>query len=116
MPYQPPINRRALQKAGLLDEDQFYADIADESGMDISSVKQLYLAQVRVVNRKLFENYVCRLPHLGDFSLRMTAERSALMGKERKIIPPKRSLKFYALDKWINHINKKLGYHKEYIE
>ena len=114
MPYQPPIGRRAQHKAGLLDEDQFYAELAVESGMDIETVKQVYLALVRVVNRKLFDKWVCRLPHLGDFALRLSAERSVLIGKERKIIPPKRSLKFYPIDKWVNHINKKLGYLKDY--
>jgi hypothetical protein len=114
MPYQPPINRRELQRAGLLDEDQFYAELAAEAGMDIETVKQVYLAQVRVINRKLFDKFVCRLPHLGDFSLRMGAGRSVLIGKDRKNIPPKRTLKFYALDKWVNHINKKLGYLKDY--
>lgn len=112
MPYQPPINRRELQKAGLLDADQFYADLASESGVDIETAQRVYLALVRVINRKLFQQLVYRLPHLGDFALRLSAPRSVLMGKERKIIPPKRDLKFYPLEKWLNHVNKKLGYGK----
>lgn len=110
MPYQPPINRRDLQKAGLLDDDQFYSELASEAGMDIETVQRVYLAQVRLVNRKLFQHYICRLPHLGDFSLPLFASRSALVGVTRKVLPPMRRLKFYPLEKWIHHVNKKLGY------
>ncbi len=110
MPYQPPINRRDLQKAGLLDDDQFYSELAAEAGMDVETVQRVYLAQVRLINRKLFAQYVIRLPHLGDFSLPMFAARPALVGKTRKIMPPMRRLKFYPLEKWVHHVNKKLGY------
>lgn len=114
MPYQPPIKRRDLQKAGLLDDDQFFAELAQESGMDVETVKRVYLAQVRLINTKLFAQFVCRLPHLGDFALPLGAARSALIGKTRQVIPPKRTLKFYPLEKWSHHISKKLGYLNKY--
>lgn len=115
MPYHPPIKRRELQKAGLLDDDEFYSDLADEAGMDVETVKRVYLAMVRVVNRKLFAQFFCRLPHLGDFALRLgLSSRSVLIGEARQTIPPKRTLKFYALEKWSSHISKKLGYLNKY--
>lgn len=78
--------------------------------MDVETVRRVYLAQVRLVNRKLFQQYICRLPHLGDFSLPMMAARTALVGTSRKVMPPMRRLKFYPLEKWVHHVNKKLGY------
>lgn len=110
MPYQPPINRRDLQKAGLLDDDQFYVELSTEAAMDVETVRRVYLAQVRLVNKKLFQQYICRLPHLGDFSLPMMAARIALVGKSRHQMPPMRRLKFYPLEKWVQHVNKKLKY------
>lgn len=113
MANNPPISRRQLQKAGMLDEDQFYAELAAESGMDKEAVQRVYLAQVRLINRKIFQLFICRLPHLGDFALPMMAAREALIGKKRQLMPPMRRLKFYPLEKWVHHVNGKLGYLKD---
>lgn len=103
-----------MQKAGLLDEEQFYVDLAAESSMDIETVKRVYLALVRLVNRKLFAQFILRFPHLGDFALPLLASRSVLVGKSRRVIPPQRRLKFYPLQQWVNYVNKKLGRTDEY--
>lgn len=81
--------------------------------MDVETVRRVYLAQVRLVNKKLFQQYICRLPHLGDFSLPMMASRTALIGKTQQVIPPTRRLKFYPLEKWTQHVNKKLKYSQQ---
>jgi hypothetical protein len=113
MPHVPPINRRKLGKEGLLNEEEFYGDVALESGLDAETVKRVYLAMVRVIGRRLFSRFVCRLPHLGDYSLHMVAKRSVLVGKNRTILPPRRVLKFYPLEKWVRYINTRLGYDNE---
>jgi len=97
-----------------LDENVFFTELSTESGLDIETCKRLYLAMVRVINRRVFEKYVIRLPHLGDFALVMRAESLSCVGKTRQVLPPKRTLKFYPLDKWTGYIYKKLGYSNKY--
>lgn len=111
MAHNPPINRRKLGKEGHFDEDIFFEELALESGLsDVETVKRVYLALVRLLNKRLLTKYVCRLPHLGDFALPMQKARSVLSGDGRVTQAPRRGLKFYALEKWTKHIFTKLGY------
>lgn len=110
MPHVPPINRRKLGKEGLLNEEEFYGEVALEAGVDAETIKRIYLAMVRVIMRRLLSKFICRVPHLGDFSLHMQASRMALVGKRQMKLPARRALKFYPMEKWIRHINTKLGY------
>lgn len=111
MAHNPPINRRQLGKDGHFDEDIFFEELALECGIsDTKTVRQVYLGLVRLLNKRMLTKYVCRLPHLGDFALPMQKSRSVLAGKGRTITPPRRALKFYALEKWTKHIAARLGY------
>lgn len=113
MPHNVPIKLRQLKELGVLDEDRFFSDIADEAGMsDPDSIRRMYMAMVRVITKRLLSYHGTRLPHLGDMQLPLFKERMGREGTRTVKIPSRRAVKFYPNQLWHKHINAKLGYHK----
>lgn len=113
MPHTPPINLKQLKARGMLDEEKFFLDVATEAGVSTDSVKMIYMAMVRVLTKRLADNFGCRLPHLGDFGMPLFKAKTARMGTETVKLPPRRTLKFYPKKTWSQHLASKLGY-REY--
>ncbi len=101
MPHQPSINIRELKKKGVIDEEQFYQELAAECGhISVEMAKRFYGALVKVTSRKLKADGVSRLPHMGDFALVYQKEKTALVGTRRMFLHSIRVLKFYPHQKW----------------
>ncbi len=101
MPHTPKINRRALGKTGLFDEDRFYSRLAENCGyIDKETAKRFYLGMVKQVTQELREHGVARLPHLGDFALVWQKSKPSLVGASRVMLPEMQVLKFYAKETW----------------
>ncbi len=101
MSHNPPFSRRELKKKGLLDEDKFYRDLAQNCGyIDDATARRFYLGLVKTVTADLRADQIARLPHLGDFALVWQKEKSALVGKTRVVIGQVQMLKFYPKDTW----------------
>lgn len=112
MPHNLPIKLKDLKDIGMLDEEKFFSDIADEAGMsNPDSVKMVYMAMVRVVTKRLVKYYGTRLPHLGEMQMPLFKERTARVGNQMTKMPARRMIKFYPNQLWTKHLNAKLGYH-----
>jgi len=111
MPTTPQINLKQLKARGMLDKEKFFLDIATEAGVsDVDTVKRIYSAMVRVVTRRLIDNFGTRMPYLGDFGMTLFKARTARMGTRTVKLPPRRTLKFYPKVDWSQHLAHKLGY------
>lgn len=111
MPHTPPINLKQLKARGMLDEERFYHDVATEAGVaDVDTVKKIYGAMVRVITRRLLDNFGTRMPYLGDFGMPLFRSKTARMGTQTVKLPPRRTLKFYPKNTWTQHLAAKLGY------
>lgn len=107
MPSKPPIDRPALRKAGLLNEDHFYRLVSEQNNyVDQKAIKEIYLGMVRAITGEILKNGMIRLPHLGDFALVKQKDKIGLVGKQRKMIKGRCILKFYAIDTWRFYFNK----------
>lgn len=109
MPHTPPINRKELNKSGLLKEDRFYQLLASKCNyVDDKTVKMFYIGMVKLIVSELRTNKFVRLPYLGDFALIEQKPKTALVGKFRKFIGAIKILKFYpkiALRQYFNKMN-----------
>ena len=110
MPHTPPINLKQLKARGMLDEEQFYNDVAIEAHVDPESVKKVYMAMVRVITTRLLNNFGTRMPHLGDFGLPLFKSKTGRVGTRSVKMAPRRAVKFYPKTTWTQHIAHKLGY------
>lgn len=100
MAHNPPISRRELKKSGVINDEKFYRELADEMGyVDVETAKRFYVALARVVIRNIRNNKVCRLPQLGDFALVLQKSKTSLVGQSRMVLGNLYVLKFYPLEK-----------------
>jgi hypothetical protein len=108
-----PINIRAIQRTGALDEHAFMRDIS--SFMNFASeeeVQRFYMAFVKAVTKRLRENGIVRLPHLGDVALLKSHKGNAGFIKDVEAFKKRHgyaTLQFYFNENFLN-------YFKSYID
>lgn len=99
--HKPPIQLKALSKAGAFKEEDFYKELAMQAGhIDAEQAKKFYMALVRVITRRLREKGVVKLPHLGYFALVFQKEKWGLMGKAMGYVKSCYTVKFYVMETW----------------
>ena len=111
MPHNPPIKLKELKERGMLDEEKFFSDLAQEAGVhDIEIAQRVYLGLIRLITKRLVESFGTRLPHLGDMAVPLFKARTGRVGNKTVKIPPRRTIKFYPKPDWQKHIAAKFGY------
>lgn len=107
MPTVSPIDVRALNKAGVFDEDRFYRLLSEQCNYTSPEVvKSFYMGLVRHLTAELRKNGVVRLPELGDLALVKQKERFGWAGQFQGIIQGKYMLKFYIKGTWRKYFSK----------
>jgi len=112
MPHTPPIKRNELRKNKAFDDERFYRELSESCGyISHDMAQRYYLSLVKVITKRLKNEDLIRLPHLGDFALVQQQEKKVLGGKDiagrylRRVLPAQKILKFYPLDSWRKYFN-----------
>ncbi len=101
MPYSPLKSRELKKKGLILDEKQFFKELADSCNYtDEETVRRFYGELVRLITKQLKTKGVSRLPFLGDFALLSVKPQLKLYGKVRKLVEDGFALKFYPKATW----------------
>jgi hypothetical protein len=99
--HKPPINLKALNKAGAFDEESFYLELSQHCGyIDKETAQNFYMGLVRLTTKRLREKGVIRFPHLGTFALVLQKDKWGLKGKTMGLIPGCYAIKFYIMETW----------------
>jgi hypothetical protein len=105
--HKPPIDIKALTKAGAFDEDKFYQELSEQMGyVSKEQAQRFYMALVRTATKRLREKGVIKFPHLGIFALVWQGDRWGLMGKTMGRIPGCYMIRFYITESWKNYWTK----------
>lgn len=76
------INRRALTKAKLFNDDRFFRMLSGRCNyVDETTVRMFYFGLIRLMVSELRTNKAVRLPHLGDFALIEYTKRKGVSGR-----------------------------------
>lgn len=77
-------------------QDEFFQQLALNSGRDMSSCKDIYYGLIKTIARELKNRRTVKLPDWGDFKLSIYKEREIIdiNDKTKKYIPPKPVVKF----------------------